>query len=80
MKIENQIQSIEVHEITLLYLCKTATKKTLHLAEPPSKDYKWIIILDCEIDEDNAQRFFVQCESEPDARELERQCVEWLNY
>ncbi len=69
-----------VHEITLLFLCKTATKKTLWLKPDNGGNYFPCVYLDCELDEDTIQNFYVVCKTEQAAKELEKECVNWLNY
>lgn len=73
-----EMSEILVNDITLLFLCKTATKKTLWFEHIDFK--KCSISLDCEIDENIKQCFVVVCENESDAKELEKKCIEWLNY
>ena len=70
---------IEVNEITLLYLCKTATKKTLFPGRGKG-GLKWELYLFCTIDEHENQSFFVKCQTKKSILELEKKCVEWLNY
>lgn len=66
-------EAILVPEIALLFLCKTATKKTLTRND-------CTVYLDCEIDEQLNQMFYSECRNLPDAIELEKNCVEALNY
>jgi hypothetical protein len=69
----NTNTAIKVHEIALLFLCRTATLKNLERE-------LCIVFLNCEIDEEKTQTFYVEYENEQDAKELEKNCVEWLNY
>lgn len=66
-------EKIKVDAIVLLFLCKTATKKTLDL-----KDKN--VLLNCELDENYNKSFFTECYTIEAAKELHKQCVEWLNY